>query len=77
MNVGDDICVISHPDKVATIVDGKHVKYNGQIMTLNGYGCEVTGWSSIQSYAYTRPVNSTKTLSELREEKMRELGLIK
>ncbi|WP_027122325.1 GIY-YIG nuclease family protein [[Mycoplasma] imitans] len=77
INVGDKICVISHPEKVGTIVDGKHVKYDGKIMTLNVYGCEITGWPAGQGYAFIRPVNSNKTLSVLREEKMRELGMIK
>lgn len=77
VNIGDEVCVISHPEKVATIFDKKHVQYNGKIMTLNAYGCEVTGWSAIQSYAFIKQVNKTKTLSELREERMKELGLLK
>ena len=76
LNIGDKICVISHPEEIAIIVDGKHVEYRGETMTLNSYGCKVTGWSAIQGYAFTRPVNSNKTLSELREEKMRELKLL-
>lgn len=34
------------------------------------------GWSAIQSYAMTRRVDDTKTLSELRDEKMKQLGMI-
>ena len=74
---GDKICVISHPNEVATIIDGKHVEYNGEIMSMNVFGCKVTGWSAIQSYALMRLVDSKKTLGEMREEKMRELGMIK
>lgn len=77
VNAGDKICVISHPSEVATIVDGKHVEYNGETMSLNVYGCKVTGWTAIQSYALMRPIDSKKTLGELREEKMKELGMIK
>lgn len=77
ISIGDKICIISHPEEVAIIVDGKHVEYKGQKMTLNSFGCKVTGWSSIQGYAYTRLVNDTKTLSELRKEKMNELGMIR
>lgn len=76
VSVGDEICVISHPDKIATIVDGKHVKYNDEIMSLNVFGCKITGWSAIQSYAMIRRVDDTKTLSELRDEKMKQLGMI-
>lgn len=45
----DKICVISHPNEVATIIDGRHVEYNGETMSMNVFGCKVTGWSAIQS----------------------------
>ena len=77
VSVGDKICVISHPNEVATIVDGKHVEYKGETMSMNVFGCKVTGWTAIQSYALMRRVEDKKTLSELREEKMREFGMIK
>lgn len=64
------------PDKIATIVDGKHVKYKDKIMSLNVFGCKTTGWSAIQSYAMTRRVDDTKTLSELKDEKMKQLKMI-
>ena len=76
INIGDKICVISHPNEVATIVDYKHVEYNGEIMSSNAFGCKVTGWVAIQSYALMRRVNEKKTLFQLREEKMKELGMI-
>ena len=76
VNIGDKICVISHPEEIATIVDGKHVEYKGETISLNAYGCKVTGWKTIQSYAFMRKVDGKKTLSELREEKMKELGMI-
>lgn len=57
------------PDKIATNVDRKHVKYKDEIMSLNVFGCKITGWSAIQSYAMTRRADDTKTLSELRDEK--------
>lgn len=77
VSVGDKICVISYPNEVATIVDGKHVEYKGETMSMNVFGCKVTGWTAIQSYALIRRVDDKKTLSELREEKMRKLGMIK
>lgn len=76
ISVGDKICVISHPSEVATIIDGKHVEYKGETMSMNAFGCKVTGWTAIQSYALMKRVGENKTLSELREEKMKELGLI-
>ena len=77
VSVGDKICVISYPNEIATIVDGKHVEYKGKTMSMNAFGCKVTGWTAIQSYALIRRVDDKKTLSELREEKKRELGMIK
>lgn len=73
----DKICVISYPNEVAKIIDGKHVEYNGETMSMNAFGCKVTGWDAIQSYALMRRVEDKKTLSELRENKMRDLGMIK
>ena len=67
---------LTSPDKIATIVDGKHVKYKDKIMSLNVFGCKTTGWSAIQSYAMTRRVDDTKTLSELKDEKMKQLKMI-
>ena len=69
INIGDEICVISHPNEIATIIDEKHVNYNGEIMSMNAFGCKVTGWKAIQSYAMMRKVNDKTTLSGLREEK--------
>lgn len=74
---GDRICVISHPEETATILDEKHVEYKGETMSMNVFGCRVTGWSAIQSYAVMRLVGSKKTLGEMREERMRKLGMIK
>ena len=74
---GDNICVISHPEEMATIIDGKHVVYKGEMMSMNVFGCKVTGWTAIQSYAVMRLVGGSKTLGEMREERMRELGMVK
>lgn len=74
---GDKICVISHPKETATIIDGKHVEYKGETMSANVFGCKVTGWKAIQIYSLMRLVDNNKTLGEMREEKMRELGMIK
>ena len=76
VRVGDEICVISHPNEVAIIIDGKHVRYRGETMSMNSFGCKVTGRTVIQSYALMKKVNDKKTLSELREERMKELGMI-
>lgn len=74
---GDKICVISHPEETATIIDGKHVEYKGETMSASVFGCKVTGWKAIQIYAVMKLVNNKKTLGEMREEKMRELEMLK
>jgi hypothetical protein len=52
------------------------VEYKGQKMSLNKFGCTVTGWKSIQSYALMKLVDGKDPLSVLRERRMRELGMI-
>lgn len=75
VKIGDELYVINHPDEKSVIVDDEHVEYKGEIMSFNQFGCKVTGWKSIQIYAYSKISRSTKTLSELRKEKMDELGI--
>lgn len=75
IKIGDEVYVINHPTETATLIDTKNVNYKGEILSLNAYGCKVTGWKAIQSYAMMKIVGGTKTLSELREEKMKELGM--
>ena len=76
INIGDKIYLINHPEEIAVIVDTKNVKYKDQIMSFNQFGCELTGWKAIQTYAYMKKVGGNKTLSKLREEKMKELGML-
>lgn len=77
INPGDKICVISNPEETATIIDGKHVEYNGEAMSASVFGCKVTGWKTIQIYSVMRLTDSKQTLGEMREDKMKELGMIK
>lgn len=76
ISVGDKVYVINHPEEIAEVKDQESVIYNGKQMSFNQFGCTVTGWKAIQIYAYMKKVGCDKTLSELREEKMAELGLI-
>ena len=77
LSIGDKICVISHPNEIARIVDDKHVEYKGQKMAAHKFGTLVTGWKAIQIYTTMRLADGKKTLGQLREEKMKELGMIK
>ena len=75
LKVGDEIYVTNHPEEIAVINDGYTVKYNDEIMSLNKFGCLVTGWSSIQSYSQMRVKSSNIKLSELRRKRMLEINL--
>lgn len=76
VNIGDEIYVINHPDEKAIIIDHENVKYKEDVMSFNQFGCKVTGWKSIQCYAWMKVVGNNDVLSDLREKKMRELGMI-
>ncbi len=76
VHIGDEIYVINHSEEKAIIIDHKNVKYKEEVMSFNQFGCKVTGWKSIQCYACMKVVGNNDVLSELRERKMRELGMI-
>lgn len=57
---------VEQEDSLATLLDGKHVLYKGERMTLNKWGCMVTGWKSIRIYAYMAKEGEIETLQEKR-----------
>ena len=76
LHIGDRIYVINHPDELATVVDSNGVQYNGEYMSYNQFGCLITGWKAIQTYAMMKIEGNDETLSELRYTRMKELGMI-
>lgn len=76
INVGDEICIINHPEKTAKLVDDTFVLYNGEKITINAWAKLITGWKAVQTYAMIKIVGGSKTLDTLRYEKMKELDLI-
>ncbi len=65
---GDILYIICNPgDSEAELLDSKHVSYKGEKMTLNEWGCKVTGWRSIRIYAYAAKKGEIETLQEKRE----------
>jgi uncharacterized protein with ParB-like and HNH nuclease domain len=56
----------------AELLDGKYVLYNGEKMTLNNWGCKITGWKSIRVYEHVAIVGETQTLHEKRIAYMNE-----
>ncbi|WBX81547.1 hypothetical protein PD280_07565 [Virgibacillus salarius] len=54
----------------ATVVDEKTVSFNENIMSYNQWGKVVTGWSAMSVYEWIIPEGQTKTLHELRLERL-------
>ncbi|MBQ3019302.1 MAG: GIY-YIG nuclease family protein [Clostridia bacterium] len=76
VNIGDKIHLINYPEIVVTLIDSNNVKYNGKTLSVQKWAKEITGWKAVQTYAFIKKVGDTKTLNDLREEKMKELGMI-
>ena len=67
VKAGDILYITVSPDNSqAELIDAKYVKYNGEKMTLNDWGCKVTGWKSIRIYAYAAIVGEIETLHQKR-----------
>lgn len=75
IKTGDDIYVINHPEDIATVIDANTVEFNGEKLSFNQFGCKVTGWTVIQTYAMMKIVGNQETLAELRYKKMKELKM--
>lgn len=66
---GDKVYITVKPeDSVATLIDSKYVNYKGNKMTLNEWGCNVTGWRSIRIYQYLAKEGEEETIQEKRIE---------
>lgn len=64
---GDKIYLTQKPEEsIATLIDEKYVDYNGEKLTLNEWGCKITGWQSIRIYAYVAIVGEIETLQSKR-----------
>ena len=64
---GDTLYICNSEGSDATLIDAKYVNYNGEKLTLNEWGCKVTGWKSIRIYAYAAKKGEIETLQEKRE----------
>ena len=64
---GDKLYITQKPDEsVATLLDEKYVDYQGSKLTINEWGCKMTGWQSIRIYAYVAIVGEIETLHQKR-----------
>ena len=67
LTAGDKVYITLKPvQSTATLVDSKYVIYNGEKMTINEWGCKVTGWKSIRIYEYMAKLGEGETLQEKR-----------
>lgn len=67
LSSGDEVYITLKPSQsIATLVDSKYVIFNGQKMTINEWGCKVTGWKSIRIYEYMAKVGESETLQDKR-----------
>ena len=57
---------VDQEDSLATLLDAKYVRYKNEKMTLNQWGCKVTGWKSIRIYAWAAVEGEIETLQEKR-----------
>ena len=69
----DRVKIKGHDESIATIIDSKKVLAGNTELKYNEWGQNITGWSSINIYAWTILINENKTLDELRREKMEAL----
>jgi hypothetical protein len=70
IRIGDRVYVRKYPDRFATIVgqDGS-VEYDGQVYSINAWGQQMTGWSSISIYASVLLERTNEPLGSLRSVK--------
>ncbi len=68
VNIGDNLYITLKPEiSTAKLIDTNKVEYNSEVMTLNQWGCLITGWTSIRIYEYVCIVGETETLQDKRE----------
>jgi len=74
----DKITVRKHEDVIAIVVDAENVRYRGQLMSYRSFAALI--WygdpeKAINPYKYLKPFDGGQYYSELRDERMKKLGL--
>ena len=70
----NNIISLDKDNSIATLIDYKHVDFKGKIMTLNEWGCLITGWKSIRIYQYCCKVGEEETLQQKRIKYIKEIA---
>lgn len=66
LQIGTILTIRNRPGSEAKVVDGKHVRYRGKIITFMDWGRRVTGWSTLQIYAHAT-LSDGRLLDDLRK----------
>ncbi|MEH7384527.1 hypothetical protein V7147_03790 [Bacillus sp. JJ1521] len=70
-----DILKAKNHDSTVVLLSNGNVDVGGVEKSIQQWLREVTGWSSVETYAFTEHVEKGKTLSELRREYMEEIEM--
>jgi hypothetical protein len=73
LKAGDVVQIKNYPDSEAKVIDTKTVQFKNGKLTFNQWGQTVTGWSSICIYEWAVLSSGTKTLHQLRLERLQEI----
>lgn len=65
-----DVLKAKNHDSTAILIKNGNVQVNGEEKSIQQWLREVTGWPSVETYAFTEHVEKGKTLSEIRREYM-------
>ena len=68
----DTVEIKNFENSEAKVNDSRSVVYQGETMTYNQWGEKVTRWSAVNIYEWTLIKGDTRTLDQLRKEKMKE-----
>ena len=66
LQIGTVLTIKNRPGSEARVVDGRHVDYQGTLMTYNKWGERITGWPSIQIYMHA-VMQDGRLLDDLRK----------
>ncbi|WP_462411445.1 hypothetical protein [Neobacillus sp. Marseille-QA0830] len=69
-----DLLRAKNHDDTAILMKNGNVKINDEEKSIQQWLREVTGWSSVETYAFTIHEETGKTLSEIRKEYMEEIS---
>lgn len=67
LKIGETLTIRGRDNSAARVLDGRHVEFQGKLMTFNEWGQRVTGWPSIRIYTMAC-LPDGRTLDQLRDQ---------